>query len=144
MSKPKRPKPDEELDYFRLVWPKSGKCRDWESRWNVAVEAVKGKGVLKGDMRARGDSPIWTYLATAFPDSTGNKIPPFTINSGMALKNKFGHIYYLPDGDRKNEEEEEQEEAELDFDDMTEVVTDAMKEVLEDIKLSFSAIWSIE
>ena len=75
--------------YFELVRNESRKQqRNWYDRWMTAVKLVNGEGVIAGTTRmiARTDSPIWSALGNAFPDSIGNDMPPFCWGSGMGWK----------------------------------------------------------
>lgn len=75
--------------YFELVRNESRKTqRNWYDRWMTAVRMVNGEGVIAGTTRmiARTDSPIWTALGNAFPDSIGTDMPPFAWGSGMGWK----------------------------------------------------------
>ena len=87
------PAGSEELTLFRVKQPKT-KPRDWQYIWYQAKQACEGKGVAKEGMKARADSPIWGFLGTMFPDSTGSNTPAWLLNSGMGAKDTKGKIYY--------------------------------------------------
>ena len=101
----KKPPANATLTFLRIL-PRE-KPRNWEGRWKEAGELVKWEGAEKSKMRAKASSPIWNALAAIWPDSTGNKAPPFAFGSGMGWEDDQGNKYF--DVEQKDEKEEEQE-----------------------------------
>lgn len=110
-------KPQGELEFFRHIWPDSGETRDWSERWKIAGDKVDWEKAKKDKMVADASSPIWGILSAIWPDSTGSEIPPFAYGSGMAIKDRIGHIYYDSDSkDKRKDKEDEVDENDLDID----------------------------